>query len=230
MKKLLIVSGCSWSNINFRSDQHPELDTSWPKWHELLAYMLDMELVSLGKNGAGQEYIFNSLVEYITELDDKEKIGLVIPAWSRSPRRDYQVDGKWRNDRFDYRGDAYYMARRSLRYMYQFQVFCERFDIPYKQIHMLDCLRFVNKDTPPTYNHGTITREKVDAAVGTSPLYDKINEDKIIGWPLIRSMGGYALDQRVICVSKKKYRISDVDFHPNKLGNETLASFIYANL
>jgi len=35
-----------------------------------------------------------------------------------------------------------------------------------------------------------------------------LNEDKIIGWPLIRSMGGYALDQRVICISKEKYRIA----------------------
>lgn len=230
MKKLLIVSGCSWSNIKFKSDQHPELDTSWPKWHELLAEMLDMELVSLGKSGAGQEYIFNSIVEYITELNDRDRIGLVIPAWSRSPRRDYQVDSRWTNDRWDKCGDAYYMVNRSLRYFYQFQIFCERFELPYKQIHMLDSTRAKDWEIPDNLYYEPISREKINLTIGTSPLFNKINEDKFIGWPLIREIGGYALDPKLICVSTEKYRISDVDFHPNKLGNELLASYIYENL
>ena len=230
MKKLLIVSGCSWSNIKFESDQHPELDTSWPKWHELLADSLNMELISLGKSGAGQEYIFNSLVEYITELEDKDRIGLVIPAWSRSPRRDYQVDGSWNNNRWDKCGDAYYMVSRSLRYFYQFQIFCERFDLPYKQIHMLDSTRVRDWETPDDLHYEPICRKKIDINIGASPFFNKINEDKFIGWPLIREIDGYALDQKIICVAKEKNRISNVDFHPNKLGNELLASFIYENI
>ena len=280
MKKLLIVSGCSWSNIKFKSDQHPELDTSWPKWHELLADMLGMELISLGKNGAGQEYIYNSLVECIIGLDDedKDRIGLVIPAWSRSPRRDYQADGLWRNHRFDACGDIKYMLSRSLRYYYQFQIFCERFNLPYKQIHMLDALNFPINEIPEFYayhhrlpsqttghqklldkvaeknikkspvtgeinrycavgnetrkmsRHCPETQKMIDYTASTFSLYHKINEENFIGWPLIRAFGGYALDQHVICVSKEKYRVSDQDFHPNKLGNEKLASFIYENL
>ena len=269
-KKLLIVSGCSCSNIKFKSDQHPELDTSWPKWHELLADMLGMELISLGKNGAGQEYIYNSLVECIIGLDDEDKnrIGLVIPAWSRSPRRDYQADGLWRNHRFDACGDINYMLSRSLRYYYHFQIFCERFNLPYKQIHMLDALSFPMHELPDFYpyrhklpspdarelkhrapvigeinrteaigneprrmsRHCPETQKMIDYTASSSPFYHKINEEKFIGWPLIKAFGGYALDQHVICVSKEKYRVSDQDFHPNKLGNEKLASFIYENL
>lgn len=243
-KKLLIVSGCSWSNLNFKSDQHPELDTSWPKWHELLADMLDMELLSLGRNGAGQEYIFNSIVECVTNLNDEDRnrIGLIIPAWSRSPRRDYQISeyrdpkdpdlvGEWRNDRFDYRGDVYYMVRRSLRYFYQFQIFCERFNLPYKQVHMLDALRIKkNDDLPDQYEHGEVSQTLIDMNANVHPLYNKLNEEKFLGWPLIKGLGGYALDQKVICVSKEKFRISDIDFHPNKLGHEALAIFIHENL
>lgn len=240
-KKLLIVGGCSWSNINFASDQHPKLDVSWPKWHELLADMLDMELVSLGRNGAGQEYIFNTLVEYITKLDDKDRIGLVIPAWSRSPRRDYQVESLWRNNKFTECGDVKYMVTRSLRYFYQFQIFCENFNLPYKQIHMLDSLRFPINEIPDSYAYRAFLpssykttqdelQRMIDYTAHESIFFHKINEEKFIGWPLIRALGGYALDQHVICVSKEKYRISDVDFHPNKLGNELLASFIYENL
>ncbi len=230
MKKLLIVSGCSWSNVNFISELHPKLDTSWPKWHELLAEMLDMELVSLGQSGAGQEYIFNSIVEYITKINDKNRIGLVIAAWSRSPRRDYQVDSHWTNDRWDKCGDAYYMVNKSLRYFYQFQIFCERFELPYKQIHMLDSTRIKDWERPGDLYYQPISRKKIDLTIGTSPLFNKINEDKFIGWPLIKEIGGYALDQKVIYDKKEKYRISEIDFHPNKKGNETLASYIYANL
>ena len=178
--------------------------------------MLGMELVSLGKNGAGQEYIFNSLVEYIIQLDDKDRIGLVIPAWSRSPRRDYQVESLWRNNKFTESGDLKYMITRSLRYYYQFQIFCERFNLPYKQIHMLDSLRFPINEIPdwyayraflPSKNNKNVNQRMIDYTVDQSPFYHKLNEEKFMGWPLIRALGGYALDQHVICVSKEKYRI-----------------------
>jgi len=42
MKKILLVSGDSFSDKNFSTMIHPELDTSWPKWPELLADKLNM--------------------------------------------------------------------------------------------------------------------------------------------------------------------------------------------
>ena len=53
MRKILLVSGCSNTDKDFYSELHPELDTSWPKWPELLAKKLDMDCVNLGKSGAG---------------------------------------------------------------------------------------------------------------------------------------------------------------------------------
>ena len=44
MKKILLVSGDSFTADNFVSSVHPELDTSWPMWPELLAKKLDMQL------------------------------------------------------------------------------------------------------------------------------------------------------------------------------------------
>ena len=46
-KKILLVSGCSWSDNNFNSIFHPSLDCSWTKWPELLAKKLDMICVNL---------------------------------------------------------------------------------------------------------------------------------------------------------------------------------------
>ena len=64
MKKL-IVSGCSWGDTNFFSSFHPDMDCDWPKWPEILAEKLGMECVNLCKCGAGQEYIYSSLCDYI---------------------------------------------------------------------------------------------------------------------------------------------------------------------
>ena len=96
MKKL-IVSGCSWCDNNFISVFHPELDCSWPKWPEMLAEKIGMECINLGKCGAGSEYIYNSLLETVTHTSD---VGLVIAAWSKSERRDWQrPDNTWRINR-----------------------------------------------------------------------------------------------------------------------------------
>ena len=54
MSKILLVSGCSYSDEKWTSIHHPELDVSWPKWPQLLAKKLDMQLVNLSESGAGQ--------------------------------------------------------------------------------------------------------------------------------------------------------------------------------
>ena len=103
MKKL-IVSGCSWGDEYFFSQFHPDMDCDWLKWPTLLANKLNMEVINLCKCGAGQEYIYSSISDYIQKTR-KEDIGLVIAAWSTSPRRCYQIQNKWSNDRKDTRGD-----------------------------------------------------------------------------------------------------------------------------
>ena len=63
MKKILLASGCSMTDSNYVSETNPEIDCSWPKWPELIAKKLDMECINLGRNGAGNEYIYSSLLE-----------------------------------------------------------------------------------------------------------------------------------------------------------------------
>ena len=236
MKKILIVSGCSWTDRRFQSDFH-DIDCSWPKWHEILAKKLDVELVSLGKCGAGQEYIFNSIVEYISSLsnEDIKRIHMVIAAWTNSPRRDYQVNEKWYTIRFDDHGDAYYILKKSLRYFYQFQVFCERFNLPYKQINMLSDPVYDFHGLPVIYNHGPVNIGKLIQVFTTSPLFSKINNKNFIGWPYFFDMGGFSINKKLNLLVKKnnpenQYKISNIDGHPNKKGNEEIARIIYENI
>ena len=69
MRKILVVSGCSWSDQKFKSLFHPEIDCSWPKWPELLAKKLDMDCINLSKCGHGNEYIYSTLLEQIISME-----------------------------------------------------------------------------------------------------------------------------------------------------------------
>ncbi len=142
MKKYLIVSGCSWGDPNFISAEHPDMDTSWKMWPEILAEKLDMELINLCKSGQGQEYIYSTLIDKLQSIP-MPSIGLMIPAWSTAPRRDYQMSGfqtrknLWTADMYDWRGCIEYWIDRSIRYYYSFQSIMELHRIPYKQVQMV---------------------------------------------------------------------------------------------
>jgi len=236
VKKLLIVSGCSWTDINYKSDHYPDMDCSWPKWHEILAKELDVELISLGKVGAGQEYIFTSIIDYVCNMsdEDKKRIYMIIPAWTTAARRDFQIENKWHTIRWDDRGDAYYHVRRSLRYFYQFQIFCERYNFAYKQIAMLNILNMgdaaASNQLPAHYHYGSgsINLSNLQSALSSSPLYNKINGDNFIGWPIITNLGGFCIDRKVL--EFKKHKISNSDRHPNQLGQQKIAEYIHENL
>src|SRR5210317_10580 len=235
MKKILLVSGCSNTDKDFYSELHPELDTSWPKWPELLAKKLDMDCVKLGKSGAGNEYIYRSLLNYITR-NDTSNIGLVIPAWTQCNRKDYQESnlGRWTNVRVDANGDVFSWIKRSLDSFLSFQILCEKYNLPYMQLHMLhlyiDWLGGLKpRDSDPLYikgfRHvypGDVKKDKKKIIKIIDNYEDRINIKKFIGWPLSSEYGGFCLQKDLITLSNKT-QISNLDSHPNKLGQEKLA-------
>ena len=66
MKTLLAV-GCSFTNKNYKSDEHPEMDCSWPKWPEIVGKKLGYEVVNLGTNGHSNDNIMRSAQDYMAE-------------------------------------------------------------------------------------------------------------------------------------------------------------------
>ena len=272
MKKILLVAGCSYSNDRFRSVHHPDLDVSWPKWPQIIAKKLDMELINLSESGAGQEYIYSNIIDKLQTIDHS-KIGLVIAAWSTAPRRDYQTESlylknkkwtydkndmiqniKWTNDMYDSKGCMHYWIDRSLRYYYSLQMVCENLKLPYKQFQMIDLfkgylwqelIRRRTKDWPedhtkqvPILNKAAdLTKEEQDwkekqekiylAQIHNSPYYEIINNN-FIGWPTDIRLNGFNIAGKVL--DNTTDRISKLDLHPNKEGQEKLARFIYEKI
>ena len=245
MKKILLVSGDSFTDPEWWSEFHPELEVDWPKWPEILAKKLDMDCVNLGKSGAGQEFIYTSLLEYITNPQkDISRIGLVIPAWSQCQRKDFQRGwgGRWTNRRLDVDGDIFSWVNRSLKFMLSFQILCERYNLPYKQTQMINLFSDVlsglrpgdlevkegvyPKDYKMPYT-GNAEKDKQKILKMISDYEDKINVNNFIGWPMFNELGGFSLSHKVM---KAGDHVSELDSHPNKRGHERIAEFLYDRL
>ena len=223
MRKVLLVSGCSYTDKTFRSDFHPNIDTGWPKWPELLGKKLDMDVVNYGYCGSGNEYIYSSLLDHLTSNPIKD-IGLVIPGWSRVPRRDFNVGNRKYNIRWDNHGDMKYFMMRSLRYYYSLQEVCKSLKVPYKQIHILDPYESAVVEQNELFN---MTREDAMKEFMSSSYYDKIDENNVIGWPIESKLGGFCAWDKL---DADKHFISEIDRHPNRQGQEIIAELIYENL
>ena len=81
MKTLLAV-GCSFTEEKFKSQVHPELDCSWPKWPEIVGKKLGYNVVNLGKSGNSNDAIFKSAQDYIID----HKVDMICALWTQSTR------------------------------------------------------------------------------------------------------------------------------------------------
>jgi len=245
MKKILLVSGCSFTDKLFISDYHIKLNTFWPKWPEILAKKLDMEVINLGKMGAGNEYIYSSLLDAIESVDN---IGLVIPAWSQSQRRDWKVKSKWFNNSWycntDWQinqpnsNDMYAYIDKSLRYYYSLQELCKSKKIPYKAFQMLHIFRGYTWDKltqrhiiAPQIDFKTANKELLNH-IHNSIYFDKI-DDSFLGWPGDPDLGGFSIKSDILGGYGKEsleWAISTRDNHPNEKGQEKIAEFLYDRL
>ena len=229
MKKILLVSGCSFTTFDFKSTYHPEQDFyRVKKWPQLLAEKLDMDWINLGQSGAGNEFISNTIIDEIENMD-KSRIGLVIPAWSQCRRRDYQIDYTrskrtvWRSELHDLFGDTQYWIRRSLKTYYLFQIYCEYYNIPYKQVQMIEMF----KDHHSTQSE--MSRETLNSFTEALKLYPKLKN--FIGeTSAILSLQDILTDNRRNKQKIKEFSISEFDWHPSENGHRQLAEYIYENI
>jgi len=239
MKKILLVSGCSYTDPNFYSIFHPDMDCNWPMWPELLAEKLDMECVNLATSGAGNEYIYSTLLDYITQ-NDTSNIGLVMAAWSQNQRKDFQKDDKWTNIRVDQNGDVYSWMKKSLRYYLSFKLVCEQYNIKYKSFQMINSYKDVLEGLRPgeiSITNGTYDKDFRfkfidDVKLSETKLlkiissYENLLSENFIGWPLDKKLGGFNMNQFL----NDNEKISELDKHPNESGQKKIMEILYDRL
>ena len=237
-KKILIASGDSWTG-----GTHRDKPNSYPYWPEILADKLNMDYINFGRGGKGNEFIYNNMLDALC-VTKTIRGGLAICLWSKFDRWDlckwtfrspgindpqahypYIVEQQFRTEVELLRREKFvnaiyenkdlvsetYSLLKSIRWFHAFQNHCELQNIPYLQM----------QGFRPTH---TIKKEFFDC-----PQFDFINDDKFIGWPIYKELGGKSMWQVLDEVDPKRVelRVSKEDLHPNDKGHERIAEVMY---
>ena len=252
--KYLICSGDSFTDQYHRSQPHPELDTSWPKWPELLGERLNMKVINAGGSGQGNEYIYSTIQDVIESIEDKSQIGLIIAAWSECARNDFQTgignpnedrDG-WNSESIDRTGNILGWVKRSLRLFKNLEYMCQYYDIPYIQFQMIplfvDYLKYHSSSKFPgtrIFKHKPYS-QYYDLILKKIIEYEKILDiSKFIGWPGVEELGGFTFNYELLgdvglSSMEDQYKfgltISKLDAHPNAAGQVKIAEYLYDRL
>ncbi len=252
MRKKLLVGGDSFSDQQCLSYQGTDIVT----WPVLLAKRLDMDLVCLAQSGAGNEQIYSSIQDYVCK-NNPENIGMVMAAWSKAERLDYELNSphsykgpgrSWHNTRVSPRGELYHFIRKSIRNFYNLQMLCEAHDLPYKQFQMISLF----KDYIAEYHAHAAeeTRAACIKYINQSSQFFHIDKGNFIGWPIYDEAGGFVVGDVTVHQKWRKFQklahnnparplfknvpedyiISPEDGHPNKAGHELIMEFIYEDL
>lgn len=231
MRKILLVSGCSFTTDNYISWQHPEKDCGWIKWPTLLAEKMDMKVINLAQSGQGNEFIFSSIYDYIMQ-NGTDNIGYVLAAWTQVQRRDYSITKygakRWASEHYELRGDLYFSIEKSLRIFGMFQLLMEKYKLRYKQFQMIEPFKDNFGEYGMTALNKHVQSRQCIKLWEDSPLSAAIKKHNFIGWPCYEtsdtgfSMQGAITKRR----TDKQYDISKKDPHPNELGHQKYAEFI----
>jgi len=199
---ILLVSGDSCADLNFRSGAHPEIDFSdMTKWPEHLAEELGMELVCLAKSGSGNQYIYHTILNQLMKYESpKDEVGLVIAGWSQAMRKDVQVDDRWCNVRINPDGNLRGWVNMTLRTMFSFQVLCERYELPYFHFQMGDLFEAYLDGIRMTENERRVMNEQK----GNITLIEK-GQAPSLGYKRLRYEGDADLHRKQIIRSMSEY-------------------------
>ena len=234
--KYLIVSGDSNTEANFESISHPDWDFSYKKWPELLAEKLGMKVINVAKGGQGNEFIYTTIRDEVVKIEDKSQIGLVIAAWSQAPRKDFKIGRlkPWTSLRTDTHGNLPWWVERSLGFYLDFQILCERYNIPYVQFQMIELFEhyFAGYPSQTEIHYGADPNEqkkypgneKLDKKYILKSIMDyekKLDISKFMGWPPVKELGGWRFKDHLDLWDEKDspMRVSTLDNHPNELGH-----------
>ena len=247
MRKKLVASGDSFTAGLTPKDKNGKMiidiggksiNPSFPLWPELLGEMLDMDVINLGLSGTGNEYIYNSLIDNLSTIDN---IGLTVSCWSSHDRWDFNFPQACKTLRIDpnnfehwlYTGwpervknkykpvvdsmleknmvSSEYNFFKSLRWYHAYQNFCEVNNISY-----LQCSAILGGSGSAN------VKNNVKSMMLDHPIFYQIKQDNFIGWPIFNSLGGFNMDDKI-----GDNRVSEEDYQPNAKGHKIMADILY---
>ena len=144
------------------------------------------------------------------------------------------------------RGDMFYRVKQSIRYMYMLQTFLKHNNIPYKMVQSVPLEELANLGTE--FNLGltlgtaqrslhsakevkAIFKQELDEEVSQFPVYNLIDKNNFINWPILRSSLYEKLDKGKDFISNLNVKTDGrQDNHPNQSGHNKISNIILNNI
>ena len=216
-----IVTGCSWTDRNYKSHHLPDIDTSWKKWDEHLGDSYGWDIINVGQSGAGNDYILDRALEVIHDNDsfeggsNIERCVVALSEWARCMLPNgVGVNPGLMTSVFNDNGELH---PRKLKLNHQtalkfFEVypFDERFQKQRVKDNLYKIYRFID-----TCND----KDRIEQLIRDN------HNVKIMGWPFNPPMGGSCmLDDLQKEMKNGTWAIDTTDGHPNAMGHEVISN------
>ena len=246
-KPLMIAGGCSFTDPNFTSIFHTDLDTSWDKWPTIFGKEYNYEVLNLGTSGSGNQRICQSVINAVNENPNTKLVLVLWSGWDR-----FNLYGRKfcpiamcdkknkitqeQEDKLIARNPKYKLQHElseiimenyldfgeilddTLFHMWILKDFLEKRNIKYIFAQGVKPIQFSFFDFTYIKN---IIYPKLENFLNHM-YYDDLDVENFYGWPLFDVIGGHHLDT-IINENIEKFRISNVDGHPNAKGQEEIA-------
>ena len=245
----LLACGCSWTQPIFKTNFHPDMDCNWPKWPELVDGPWD-KVVNLAMGGSGLDIQISVILKHIMLNDDVSHIIHQFSSWHRYTTPDgYRQNPCLAKSKHTERQDsvlkdalhpslarmeeienAFPTNHRSieLRLNNSLILLNALIDLClYKNIKFIGWqgIQFSNtKDKSLdrfTYNY--FIQHELFHRLDELNNWGKI---EFLNWPLVDNITD-SMD--MILPRTPKFRVSVIDSHPNKKGQEFIAEWIHQN-
>ena len=240
-KTRLYAFGDSLTDKYFVSEQYPNVDTTFPKWPELVANNLGMDCDNYGESGSSNFSIIRNFTEVLAEKND---IGVVMILWTSPLRHDFALrtckpslySGRARRrEKPKYHQNietAYWEAiltdKSNLVDIYHvffkqvqtIHALCAKLKIPIISAKGFNIDGSID-GFPENFRYRIL---KIWHDCIMSDTSESINENQIIGWPFIKDFGGSNMIQMLEDrFPVEKFQVGNRDPHPNAFGHEFIA-------
>lgn len=249
--KYILAAGCSFTDSEYKSNQLPWFDTSYPKWPELLRNKInpDLGLINLGCSGGSNDYIFTILMKHI--LQDPDNIELIVAGWTTIDRAEFFVGGSEQHQHLTRINLSYasrtddqilkekygYSPREMAHYFMYTQITWKRMIFSWLgNIYHLQLLadkfniplvhaQMINPTGGYEWANASTFFDNFIGLLQKFPNFYDIDPNRFMGWPVEQNLGGYWLD--LFLPPEHRISRSMGDHHPNAEGMENIAQRYY---
>ena len=239
-----LVTGCSWTDRNYKSRFHPEIDTSWKKWDEYVGDLFGWDILNVAESGASNDRMLNRALESIYE-NDIERCVVGLTEWCRFTLPNNIVA----NTNLFLRDKTYTLKPNQQRALDFFKIY--PFDTPFQkqliQNNLFEIYRFIDicihknievimfqmLNSLELYKYFCSDKEWIELVdvMMSNKYFNKIEKMlennynvKVLGWPFVQDLGGETINGLFQNHKDEiNWLISSIDGHPNEKGHKQIA-------